>query len=85
MLTELPIISTGLPVFVEKLDTGGGIVAEDIPAITEAMERLAREPETRRRMGEAGRETALERYCWDTGVFIERFLGARSQDVAAPD
>lgn len=74
MLTGLPIIATGLPVYVEKLDTGGGIVAEEPAAIAEAMARLAQDRELRARMGSIGRATALERYVWRTDACIERFL-----------
>ncbi len=74
MLTELPSIYTSLDVYVEKMDTGAGIVVNSTREIVEAMERLAGDAQLRKQMGEAGRAVALERYVWDTDVFIERFL-----------
>ncbi|MCA9293949.1 MAG: glycosyltransferase family 4 protein [Phycisphaerales bacterium] len=74
MLTGLPIVATSLPVYVEKLDTGGGIVADEPEAIAEAMQRLAKDASLRAQMGSAGRQTALERYVWRTDECIERFL-----------
>lgn len=75
MLTGLPIIATAHPVFVEKLDTGGGIVVErNAEAISDAMAQLANDAETRRMMGGIARETALERYVWDTGRFVSDYL-----------
>ena len=75
MLTGLPIIATPHPVFVEKLDTGGGVIVDrNAEAIGAAMARLASDAEMRRRMGHLARETALERYVWDTGRFVREHL-----------
>lgn len=74
MLTALPVVSTALPVYVEKMDTGAGIVAETDEAIAAAMERLANDASLRRTMGEAGRRTALERYVWSTDRFVREHL-----------
>jgi glycosyltransferase involved in cell wall biosynthesis len=40
-----------------------GIPANDAAALAEAIERLADDPELRRRLGQAGRQTVLERFC----------------------
>jgi len=74
MLTGLPIIATPLPVYVEKLDTGAGVVCQDEDAIVRAMVELANDADRRRAMGEAGRRTALNRYVWSTDEFIRRHL-----------
>jgi glycosyltransferase involved in cell wall biosynthesis len=73
MLTGLPIIASDLPVLVEKLDTDGGVVATGVNAMRDAMLRLAQDADLRARMGAIGRRTALERYVWDTDVFLERW------------
>ena len=74
MLTGIPSICTPLEVYTEKLDTGGGLTASSTREIVNAMHQLADDPALRRRMGDAGRAVALERYVWDTDAFIERFL-----------
>ena len=71
MLTGLPVVATGIPVYVEKLDGGEGIVARTTEEIRDAMVRLAGDAGLRHEMGEKGRATALARYVWDT----DRFLG----------
>ncbi len=76
MLSGLPVISTGLPVYVEKLDEGGGIVVRTTEEIRDAMVRLAQDPGLRHEMGRAGRATALARYVWDTDRFLRDFLFA---------
>jgi len=74
MLTGLPIVATSLPVYVEKMDTGAGIVADEPQAIAEAMERLLQDADLRRAMGAEGRRVALERYVWDTDRFLDEHL-----------
>jgi glycosyltransferase involved in cell wall biosynthesis len=74
MLAGLPVIASPLPVYEEKLDTGAGVVARTTAEVADAMASLARDPQRRRAMGAAGRETALQRYVWDTDVFIRRHL-----------
>ncbi|GAB4555148.1 MAG: hypothetical protein Tsb0013_17870 [Phycisphaerales bacterium] len=74
MLTGLPIVATRIPVYEEKLDTGGGILAHTPENIASAITRLVREPHERTRMGGVARDTALERYCWDTDRFLDRHL-----------
>lgn len=74
MLTGLPIVATSIPVYTEKLDTGGGIIADDPASIARATTDLAADPARRAEMGRIGRATALERYAWDTDRFIREFL-----------
>ncbi len=81
MLTELPIIATPIPVFVEKIDpqrggAGGHLVSgTDAPdEVSSLMARLARDPPEREALGSAGRRVAEERYVWSTRRFVERHL-----------
>jgi glycosyltransferase involved in cell wall biosynthesis len=74
MLTGLPIIATPLPVYTEKMDTGGGIVCDSSEKVAKAMTDLAQDPDRRASMGSIGRQTALDRYVWETDVFIRRYL-----------
>ncbi len=74
MLCGLPIVSTGLEVFREKLDTGGGFVSEHPRQFRAHMERLAQDASLRAQMGAIARRTALDRYVWSTHEFVERFL-----------
>ncbi|MEM1422363.1 MAG: glycosyltransferase family 4 protein [Planctomycetota bacterium] len=74
MLTGLPIVATRIPVYEEKLDTGGGLLAHTPEHIARAITTLVEDPAGRARMGGIARETALERYCWDTDAFLERHL-----------
>ena len=71
MLTGLPLIVNNIPVLTEKIDTGGGLVFDDVDGLTNAMRRLADDPQLRRKMGEQGRQTALERYIWNTQNFVD--------------
>lgn len=81
MLSGLPVIATPLPVYIEKLDSGGGIIvgksaeeSEELAiAVSSAMRELAVDSERRARMGAIGRQTALERYAWNTDEFLNRF------------
>lgn len=82
MLTELPIIASDLPVYLEKLDptvgapdSGGGIITRNVQEVTDAMARLAQDPALRASLGAHGRRVALDRYVWNTDRFIERYLG----------
>jgi len=76
MLTGLPVVSSDLDVFTEKLDTGGGIITpmRDREALREGMIALAEDPERRREMGRIARQTALERYVWSTERFMNEIL-----------
>ena len=74
MLTGLPLIVSDLPVLVEKVDQGGGLVFRDVPELAQAMARLAGDDRLRRTLGAQGRATALSRYVWDTRAFAARYL-----------
>ncbi len=63
MLSELPVITTtiaGIPELVKDDDTGVLVPAGRVDLLVAAIERMADEPATRRRLGEAGRR-AVER------------------------
>lgn len=77
MLTGLPVISSSLPILTEKLDRGGGIIAQSLGDMTEAMQRLADNPAERVEMGDKARATALDRYVWDTEAFVKEFISLR--------
>jgi glycosyltransferase involved in cell wall biosynthesis len=74
MLSGLPVIATGIPVYVEKLDGGEGIVTHTTEEIRDAMVALAGDPAKRHEMGAKGRETAMARYVWDTDRFLREHL-----------
>ena len=74
MLTGLPVVYAPIPVLAEKFDLGGGIPASTPQEFAAAMARLADDPALRAEMGAKGRATALDRYVWDTGRFVERHL-----------
>lgn len=74
MLTELPVITSELDILTEKLDQGGGLVAADAAQLASHIATLTRDAGLRRRMGAVARRIALERYRWDTRVFVDRFL-----------
>lgn len=87
----LPVIATqmrGCRQIVDHGTTGLLVPARDPAALAGAMERLARDPAERRRLGAAGRRKALDafdqRRCVDlTLATYERLLAARA-GVAAP-
>jgi glycosyltransferase involved in cell wall biosynthesis len=55
----------GLLDLVADGETGIHVPHGDVPALRAALERLLSDPELRRRMGEAGRRRAAERFSWD--------------------
>jgi glycosyltransferase involved in cell wall biosynthesis len=60
-----PVVATrvgGVPDVVEDDADGMLVRVGDVDAIAAALERLARDPELRRRLGEAGRERTIPRY-----------------------
>jgi glycosyltransferase involved in cell wall biosynthesis len=64
----LPVVTTpsgGLPEVVEDGVTGLLVEPGDADGLAAAIERLAAEPELRRRLGEAGRRRAAERFGWN--------------------
>ncbi len=74
MLSGLPVIANQLPVLKEKLDTGGGLVVNNVTDMTAAMARLTCNMEERQHMGRVARETAMQRYVWDSVRFAQRYL-----------
>ena len=65
MAAGLPVVSTtagGTPEVVEDAVTGVLVPPGKAAQLTEALLRLAKDPALRRRMGEAGRARALERF-----------------------
>jgi len=75
MLTGLPVVATdvrGPDEQVEHEVTGLKVPAGDAAALGSALGRLAREPGSRARMGEAGRQRALDRY--DEAKVLSRTL-----------
>ena len=73
MLSALPVLARDIPVLAEKLDEGGGWVFSDETELAGQIARLAEDAALRQRLGKTARRTALARYCWDTGVFLQRF------------
>jgi glycosyltransferase involved in cell wall biosynthesis len=74
MLTGLPILTSTMGVLTEKIDVGGGLACADARALAEAMTLYARDPARRKADGQIARQTALARYVWRTGDFVERHL-----------
>jgi glycosyltransferase involved in cell wall biosynthesis len=74
----VPVVSSlagGLPETFVRDRTGIGVEPEDIDGLAGAMIALTRDPERRRRMGEAGREWACERFSLERiGADFERLL-----------
>jgi glycosyltransferase involved in cell wall biosynthesis len=65
MAAGLPVVASavgGLPEMVVEGETGYLVAPGDPDALAEALARLVADPEARRRMGEAGRRRARERF-----------------------
>jgi glycosyltransferase involved in cell wall biosynthesis len=63
-----PVVASavgGLLDLVVDGETGIHVPPGDVPALRAGIERLLADPELRRRMGEAGRRRAAERFSWD--------------------
>ena len=61
----MPVVATRIGGVGDVVEDGvAGILAPvgDVAALADALERLARDPELRARMGKAGRERTLPRY-----------------------
>ncbi len=68
---KLPILASnvhGIPDVVEDGVTGILVPPKDVAALSQAILRLLRDPEERRRMGRAGREMVATRYSWADNV-----------------
>jgi phosphatidyl-myo-inositol dimannoside synthase len=83
MASGRPVIATrvaGIPEWIED-DVSGVLVAEKDPAaLAEALCRLLREPDTRRRLGAEARRTAVERLSWEAAAV--RFEDCYAQATA---
>src|ERR1041384_2395709 len=65
MSSAKPLVATrvgGIPELVEDEKTGFVVERGDAQAIADSILKLIAEPELRKRMGEAGREVALEKF-----------------------
>jgi len=73
----------GIPDLVEHDVTGLLVPPGDPAALAAALDRLAREPATRRRLGRAAREDALRRLSWDEAArrFEEGYAEAAALDT----
>ena len=69
MLAELPVIVPDFSVEVAKIvrDADCGIVVDTTSplAVAAVLDRLANDPDERRRLGRNGRSAVLERYNWE--------------------
>ena len=74
MLTGLPVLVSDLAILREKVEAGGGWVARDADELSRHMAELAGDPALRKRLGDAARAIALQRYVWDTARFARRYL-----------
>jgi glycosyltransferase involved in cell wall biosynthesis len=75
MLTGLPVVATDVRGPAEQVVdgvTGLSVPAGDAAALGAALGRLVRDPDLRGRMGEAGRQRALD--CYDEAKVLERTL-----------
>ncbi len=85
MAVGLPVIATKWGGPAEYVDDSCGILVPPdsreslIAGLADAMERLARDPELRHRMGEAGRRKIQRFYTWDAK--IDRILDFYHQAV----
>jgi glycosyltransferase involved in cell wall biosynthesis len=75
MLTGLPVVATNVRGPAEQVidgETGLSVAPGDAVALGAALGRLARDPDLRARMGEAGRRRALD--CYDEAKVLSRTL-----------
>jgi glycosyltransferase involved in cell wall biosynthesis len=75
MAHGLPVVATragGIPDKVEDGRTGRLVAPGDVPALAEAIGALARVPEERWRLGQAGRDHVLTRFSWP--VLVDRTI-----------
>jgi phosphatidyl-myo-inositol dimannoside synthase len=83
MASGRPVVATrvaGIPDVVSD-DVNGLLVPEkDVDALAAALRRLAREPDTRARLGRAARRSAVERLSWEAAA--RRFEDAYAQAAA---
>jgi glycosyltransferase involved in cell wall biosynthesis len=90
MAMGVPVVSTKLSGIPELVESGvSGILVEpgDASALSESLEKLAREPELRARLGEAGRMKVLRDFDLSRNVdrLAELLAGAQESPVRARD
>jgi len=78
MLTGLPLVVSNLPVLAEKVAGGGGMVFHDAGELARQMTALASDSALRRKLGDAARRTAVEKYVWNTADFARRHVLANA-------
>lgn len=86
MATELPVVSSRLSGIPELVEDGvAGILVEprDVNGLADALFKLSRDPELRRRMGAAGREKILREFNLETNAeeLARLFLANISNNV----
>ena len=77
MVAGLPVVGTavaGITEVVESGRTGLLVDSEDVPALSEAIVRLARDPAERERMGSAGRDRAAALFSIEANVAAHESL-----------
>lgn len=84
MAMEVPVVTSrimGIPELVEDGVNGLLIAPGDVAGLDAALERLARDPAERRRLGEAGRSKIVAEYALDTSVErLEQLFAANLPD-----
>lgn len=86
MASGLPVAATdiaGNRDLVVDGETGFLLPVDDVAALAAALERLAADPDLRRRMGAAGRARAVERFSWAAVATAYRALALGVDRVAA--
>ena len=89
MAMELPVIATDWGGPADYLDSSCGILVpprsrRDFPAdLAAAMLKLARDPELRRKLGQAGRQKVEQQYDWERK--IDRMIEVHRQAIASQE
>ena len=68
MMAGVPIVSSNFPELrrvIEEVHCGITVDPENPGGIAAAVEKLAADPELRRRMADSGRKNAMNRYNWE--------------------
>jgi len=60
-----PVVATPVGGIPEIIDESNGLLVASEDALSESLVRLARDPESRRKLGYAARETIREAHTWD--------------------